>query len=104
MVKLFCKDQSSKRLPDKTPKKPNMSMKDEDEVSPTIKKMINEELDNRMKANNFQELQQGLKKRLFQDETDEEEEARRQYEENLEKMKQANERVKKNSKPKRMLD
>ena len=42
-----------------------MLMKDEDEMSPMIKKMINEEVDKRMKAKATQELQQSLTKDCF---------------------------------------
>ena len=61
---------------------------DDVEMSPIIKKMVDEEGEKRRKA------KQSLTRRLFQDEIDEED-ARRQYEESMEKMKQASERMKK---------
>ena len=73
------KEQSPKRQSAKTPGRPKtMNQEDEGEISPIVKKMVDEEVEKRLRA------EQSVTRRLFQDEIDEED-AKRQYEESLKK-------------------
>ena len=69
--------QSSKRLPEKTPKKQRVKAGDEEEISPIIKKFIDDEVDKRLKE--IVPQKEALVTRLFHD--DDEDEAQRQLEE-----------------------
>jgi hypothetical protein len=55
-----------------------MNHEDDEDISPIIKKMVDEKVEKRLKA------KQSLTRRLFQDEIDKDD-ARRQYQESLEK-------------------
>jgi trichohyalin len=81
------KEQSSSKPSPKTQRKPRVKGPEE-EMSPIIQKMVDEEVEKRLKA------KQSLTRRLFQDECDEED-AKLQYEESMKKMKQASERMRK---------
>jgi hypothetical protein len=72
------KEQSPRKQSTKTHKRPNMKTHEDDEkeMSPIIEKMVDEEVEKRLKA------RQSETRRLFQDEADEED-ARRQYEESV---------------------
>ena len=84
--------QSSKRLPEKTPMKRKVKAGDEaEEISPIIKKFIDEEVEKRLKE--IVPKKEALVTRLFHD--DEEDEAQRQLEESMEMMKKADEKVRK---------
>ena len=81
---------SSKRLPEKTPKKPTFKAKEE-VSSPIVQKFIDDEVEKRLKIAIPQ--REALATRLFQE--GDEDDAQGQLEESLQMMKKADERVKK---------